>query len=400
MRDRDIPEDIVVSAKNTKLRLILFLLAFAVAVGAFAYGFSRLGHKDPGYYTIQADPAEEAVNYASGIALCYHFTGSSEEIKEEMGNVTRIYSEALLRGYKLLDTENTYEGVCNLAKLNQTFGQEVQVSEELSAILRDAWEKTRDGKGYHLFAGSLNREWESILILSDPLEFDPANNPETAERIRALAEKTADLSQFDLRETGENTWAVTVSPDYLAFLDAGEYNPVILDAGALRDAYLLTILRDALENAGYGDGYLTAESGLTVSLSRQDSGEYCLYGQDDSGKTAKLAYLPAGGGSVCSELRNFPLEKGEFRYYSVGSDIHRSPNYILATGGHNPVLQSLCVVRYDGDIAAAVYEGIKINTRETVEGIENALPEDPDVLVALKTWGSSTVTANHPDRLR
>ena len=60
MRNSDL-EDIRVSTKHVRLRIVIFALAVLVAVGAIAYGVTELGRKESGYYRVEATADEELI---------------------------------------------------------------------------------------------------------------------------------------------------------------------------------------------------------------------------------------------------------------------------------------------------------------------------------------------------
>ena len=131
-------EEIVISTKNKKLRTVLFVLAFFVAVSAFAYGVTSLGHKDPGYQEVEVSEYKKVELFDTGIHLHYSFEGNSNEIKRRINELKEIYTNALDHAWKLLDKSTEYEGYHNLAYLNHHLNEDVEIDEELVMILQDA----------------------------------------------------------------------------------------------------------------------------------------------------------------------------------------------------------------------------------------------------------------------
>lgn len=354
------------------LRVIAFALAAVLGISAIGYGVSRIGHKDPGYYEIEVPADEDAPAYGNGFTLIYYFDGSSGEIRTQMNLVKELYASVLLRSYKLLDEETTYEGYVNLANLNGSIGQPCKVSQELFTILEDAWAKTQEARGFNLFAASLYAEWNSILSLDDISEFDPAENPDMAARIRALAEKSSDLGQFGLRFDSDSlTVTVEVSQGYLDFLEENEYDATVLSTNLLKDAYRLELVSNALEEQGYCNGYLYTDSGLTLSLSGHSGGMYAMYGFDGD-QVVQCAAVAAAADSASSFLRAFPLVENEILYHIVSSpkgNRYYHPNFVTATGEFAGVLASSCAVRNDGDVVDCCYENLalfQLSSREEI----------------------------------
>ncbi|MBQ3316462.1 MAG: hypothetical protein IJG69_00780, partial [Spirochaetales bacterium] len=174
---------LTVSEKHIGLRIALTAVAFVIAVVAFTYGVTRIGHKDPGYHNIEAKVAADTILMNKAVTLKYWFDGKSNAIKQGINAVTEVYSPVLSAAYRELDHQNTHDGVVSIATLNQNQGQELTVSPQLYSVLKDAYRRTLEQKGYNMFAGALYAEWESILILDEPADFDPANNPDQAKRI-------------------------------------------------------------------------------------------------------------------------------------------------------------------------------------------------------------------------
>ena len=390
-----------VSNSHVALRTAAFVLALVLGVAAISVGITSIGKKEPGYYDIETTPSDEAPLYASGFQLVYWLEGESSDIKHQLNTLKDLYSTALERSYKLVDPETTYEGYVNLASLNASLGQEMEVSGELYHILTDAWEKTRQQRGFNLFAGALQGEWSSILSLTDMEDFDPATNPDVADRLSALAEKTGDLSQFDLKVTDEarHMLQITVDGGYTAFLREKEYCQTVLSLGLMEDAYRLELVRDALEERGYTNGYLSTDSGLTLSLSGHGEGAFGFYGYDGTGPL-QYAALAAAPNGVCSYVRSFPMEEGEILYHHIRDEAGERfyhPNFVTATGGMAHVLTTAAAVRYDGDVVGCAYETLCLYNLETREAVCQEAAGDVTLVCQFRDDPAGTMYTNLPD---
>lgn len=346
--------------QKTIFLTIGFLLAMAASIYFFSNAILSMGMKDPGYYQIETETVEDTLTYAQGYSFVYYLDGDSNTIKATGQTLKGIYSTKLARMYKLLDCENTYDGFQNLATLNASFGQEVTINQELYQVLTDAWAKTQEGQGFNLFAGALNSAWNEILVLTEPEEFDPVVDPQMKSRLAKLAEMTAELSNFDLelKANGENyTCKVTVSSEYLAFLEENEHAKTVLDLGNLKDAYILDQLRDTIEAEGYCNGYLTAKSGMILNLSRHaGAANYQIYSLSD-GLPVKSAVLPARANSAYCLARGFTLHDDDLGYYTVtaeGKTYARHP-WFAADGSYPGVLDMACAVSESADPVSAAY---------------------------------------------
>ena len=91
--------------------------------------------------------------------------GGSGEIRQALGAAQKALSNAALEPYRLLDAEKTYEGVANLAEVNQHPGEWVTVASSLADVLRDALARSGRHEGYSLLSGAVYGEWQCLRYL-------------------------------------------------------------------------------------------------------------------------------------------------------------------------------------------------------------------------------------------
>lgn len=337
-----------VDKKKVIIRLVAFLIFAALGVTFITLGVSNIGRRDEGLQEITAAPDAEVAYYQLGVSFQYYLSGSSGEIRLAARELEDLYGASLKDAWRLLDPVNTYEGFDNLATLNRSLGREVAVSPELYEVLADALERTDRGEGYSLFAGALMAEWETLRFALDPTEFDPANDPEEAERLARLAAATAERSNFSLELLDAESCRVrfTVDQGYLDLLEELELTESpILDLNVLREAWRLQLTANRLEARGYHRGYLLSEDGIFLALSEYaDGGDFCLYGLKGEAETA-AALRPLRAGTCAVQLRAFGLG-GEPGYYAVegaGETLLRHP-WLPADGSFRELLLAAFVV--------------------------------------------------------
>lgn len=344
--------------KTTKtsaiVRIILFSVLIITGIVFLAISFFKKNDAKPGWYEITAQMDKKVPKYQLGQQMTYLFTGSGDEIKQGEEAVTKIYTAALKSSFAQLDPKKSYSGYTGIADVNARLGEEVEVSPELLAVLRDADRLTRENRGFNLYAGGLYAEWNSILYLADPTEFDPLNNPNEAERISRLAEAAADLDNFRLQFTEGETCTVRldVSAEYRALMEDLELTDApILDLNVLQEAYKLRMVADRLESKGYRRGYLTGNRGVTVALSECDAEglSYAFTGHQEDGE-APAAYLPITPGSCAVNLLGFAAARqdgeAEPGYYAIeqGGEVHYRHPVLSADGQfHDNLLLSAFV---------------------------------------------------------
>ena len=353
-----------VSSKHVKLRLILTILFFLIAVAAFTVGVLSIGRKYPGHQTIEAKTDAEALLYNKAVGFRYYLDGSSNQIKRGINALTEVYTPLLSAAYKELDHQNTYTGVIGLATINRNMGTELVVSSRLYDILKDAYARTLEKKGFNMFAGALYKEWESILILEDPQDFDPSNSAFQAQRIAAIAAMVNDLDNFKLEFVNDEIHSVrlTVSQKYLDFCRENEIDAPVLDLNILRDAYRLDMIAQGLSEAGYTDGYLYTAEGLVLNMSSRVLG-YDLYTLEGTTETV-YASIQVGGPFGANTLTAFGMGSS-YSYRTTNPRYYRSRNFNVQTGDFSNIILSVTVIGNGISAVDAVLIDTELNNLAT-----------------------------------
>ena len=359
--------------KYLPLRIVGFVLAVIIAVVAITYGVVMIGHKDEGYSKVDADVIDNTLIYQDNIDFRYYFTGSSDEIKTALNELRNRYGVALSRVYRLLDADKEYDGYNNIKTVNVNAGTAVKVGSELYETLKDAYAKTVEKSGYNMFAGALYRKWNSILILDDPLEFDPLYNENEKNRIEKISEAVNDLDNFGLEfDDSAMTVKLTVSGNYRAFVNEYELTDApIIDLNLLHDAYEIQLIAADLEEKGYKDGFFSSDNGLMMSLSEHDRGllyDFTLY---DNGNIMPAATAGMKKGSVVSKTRAYAEKSREYFYYTADLDgvTYRRNPYVPSDGVFSDVVMSSYIYSDTSSLADVCYESIKIVSKKTAEEV-------------------------------
>lgn len=373
--------------KKLILRFAAFAVFLVIAVVAVTVGVSNLNRVEEGLQTIEASLDKEVPLYQSGVSFRHWFSGSSSAIRLGVKELTELYSASLKDVYRLLDPENSYESWTNLATVNQNRGREITVPRELYELLRQADALTRRGGAYNLYAGAFYAEWESLRYQLEPEASDPLNDPEEAERLRRLAEASAELSNFSLEFLDDAGCSLrfTVSEGYLALLRELELTEApILDLNLLEDAFKLQLTAERLEQRGYDCGYLSTDSGLTLALSAcPEGGSYALYGAGE-GKPLPAAWCPMLPGSSAAFLRAFALED-EAGYYSLerdGAEILRHP-WLPADGQDRQLLEAALVRGAQKSLPETCYACLQLYSADSLDRAGALLAELPGFDAAL-----------------
>ena len=349
----------IFSDRKNVVRLIVFIVAFAVAVGSITFGISRIIHKDPGLYEITVDTISDLPFYASGIRLNYYFDGSSNEIKAHLATVKSIYTSALKQSYQWFDAENTYLETANLAQINQETGTPVKLHEDLFDILQDALERNNRSESYSIFASPLLNLSKDLLYANNPVPVDPENEEGTRILMEKLEQVIFDHPGTLLLNEDDLTATLTLSEEYQALIEEyGLEDYGVLNLGVLADAYRLSYIAKMLETRGYTRGYLTTDSGLTLLLSSYESNAaYCLYSLEEDGTVVLSATKATSFGNAACAFRIFALsaenESGFYSFEKGKKTLYRNP-YQIAFPDEQPLLSALVLAK-GNEIVDATY---------------------------------------------
>lgn len=362
---------ITLSEKHIKLRLVLTIFFLIVAVTAFTIGVVGIGKKSSGYQTIQAKTDAEALTYNNAVTFRYYLEGKSNQIKRSARELEAVYTPILSSAYKRLDANNVYTGEVSIGLINRNMGSPVSVSPALYAVLKDAYAKTLENRGYNMFAGALFSEWESIQILEEPDEFDPVNNDFQASRIADIAAVVSDLSNFKLEflDDVNCTLRFSVSKEYQDFCKEYEIQAYALNLNNLKDAYMLAMMADDLVEAGYRFGHLSTPQGMVVNTSERGSLGYSMYTLESD---REIAYATIDIDGVFSGTTFTAFGMGSDYGYSIehnGKKLYRHLYFDVRTGEFTDILMSATVISRDNDIVEDVYHTIIMNTLKTEEKV-------------------------------
>jgi len=364
---------IKVSEKHIGLRIAVTAVAFVIAVVAFTIGVTSIGKKEPGYYSIEAKTDAEALTYNNAVLYRYWFDGKSNEIKGKIRELTGVYTPVLAAAYKQLDHQNTYTGQVSIGTINKNLGQIVSVSPELYAILKDAYAKTLEKKGYNLFAGALYAEWESIQILDNPDEFDPVNNEYIQSRLHAIAAVVSDLSNFNLEFLDDTTCSVrfSTSDAYKVFCTENEITAYALDLNLLKDAYMLSMMGESLVKEGYSLGHLSTKEGLALNTSPRGSLNFDMHTREGENDTV---YASVNLDGVFSAATFTAYGMGSDYGYVLeheGSKLYRHLYFDVRSADFADILMSATIISHDTDIVGNTYRSIILNTLKSEQDVKN-----------------------------
>ena len=347
--------------RKNRIRLILFILAAGLAVFSFTYGVKQFGHRDPGWQDIEPDIRSGDVVYGSGLTLRCYAAGSSADIRDLTEAVKNVYTDSLTKNIKLLDARNVYEDTVNLASLNQQAGRAVVISDRLYRVLRKALELSAENRGYSLTAGWLWGEWQTLLYLEEPQEFDPLNSAEEASRMSRLTGLVSlpGSAVLELRETDSGAEAcLRLSPEAQQAAEELEITAPVCDLAQMHDGFLMDLISEDLCAAGFTDWVLYSRTGL--SLIPGSSRTLTVFPEGDDRAEARLT---VSGPAVTARFSaSAPVADG-YGAYTVGS-FRRHYWFDARTGGFRNLVDSAVLAGSGLTAAEAAWQLICLNCAE------------------------------------
>ena len=347
-------KEIAVSTKHVKLRIVLTISFLIIAVASITIGVVSMGHKDPGYYSFNADYNDEDPLYRSGYQGVLYFSGNSNKIKSDIAEARAIMSDSLLKSYRLFNEKDFIIGLNTLGDLNNNPNQEVALDPVLYAVLDDALTKTNENKNYSLYSGPLYDYWEKLANLGENAR--EANDPKNSLVYKADLEnlvKYCSSTYVNLELKGDNKAILHVEEEYLNYLKEEEITSPIVSLNILKDAYRVKLLLDDFANTSFQNGYFTADPGLLVSLKEHHDPVYTLY-DNKKGSVQKAGKVNFVAPSCASSLYRFSFGDYATNYVLKDGTI-RNMQLNIETGYGDEQYLSSTLFAKDNDIVNAAY---------------------------------------------
>lgn len=196
--------------------------------------------------------------------------------KNEIAEISRVYSDALKRAYAIFSTEGIDDdtadaSIVGLSSLNLSAGVPISVSEELYRAL----ELVKIDRTRTVFLGPVYERYRNVFSSISPssaVAIDPTKNEYEARVCESIISFAGDGNSIYYDLTLDNTVVLQISAEYHGLLDdIGTHN--YLDFGWMRDAFIVDTIADTLTREGYTNGTVSSYSGFTRNLDT-DAEEY------------------------------------------------------------------------------------------------------------------------------
>ncbi len=315
--------------KHPVIRLIIVLALFLFGFGMIIYGGIKVLERDQGWQEIkQNDAGTETA--ASDITFMYCLEGKS--VRADYRELTLQYTEAAAKYYRIFAPRKTYEGVANLALLNQNPNTDVQIEPELYEALSRITEAGRR----EIFLAPLYEQYDSVFRSLDDREAaycDP-QSPENAGYLEEAISFAKNPEHVSLSLLGGNKAKLSVSKEYLDFMNetGGE---AYLDFYYLKNAFIVDLLAEKFTSLGYTRGYFQSSDGCVACLDQ--SGE--LFSMPITDRVGNDVYpaaeLSYKGPKSFVVLRNYGIADTQSDYYYRFEDGRFLSPYLDPADGKN-----------------------------------------------------------------
>lgn len=310
-------ENIQISDKNRKFKLAVIVLLLALGVTLIATSLPGLLTTPAGWETIQAN-ANANESCAGDFVFLYLLGDGDQAANLERQVIKELYTQATRDAFQIFHEEKLFEGVHNVAYLNQHANEEVEVP----SALYDAFGLLAEYKNRGAYLAPLYREYLGLFHSSQDYvaeTYDPDKNPEQATYFAELLAFVTDENAVNLELLGNNRVKLKVSDAYLQYAASKEIT-TFLDFYWMKNAFIADYLAQQLTDAGYTKGTVSSFDGFSRNLDTTDR-SYNLNLFDRVGQNVYQAgVLEYSQVQSIVSLRNYPTSELAVQLYYGWSD--------------------------------------------------------------------------------
>lgn len=324
-------EDIEVSKKHFKLRLVAFILLLGVGAAGFTYGFSQLISSQKGWKQIEVNAAAKA-NLGDEFYFNYNLGTDGASPTTQRRELETIYSNVMVSAYRQFNVDEAFDDMVSLYAINHGPNQVFTVDD----MLYWALEKVQQSGSRLIYLGPSYQTYEGVFFSQEDWEnadFDPLQNDVLREEFTQVAAFAADPDAVDMELLGDNQVRLKVSEEYLQYAQAHSLETFV-DFMWARNAFVLDYLAQQLIGQGYTYGNISSYNGFVRNLDGRGVEEYgfSLFDKADSTlrRAATMAYT---GRMALVNYRNYPITDAELGYYYLPDEGEAFAPYLSTRTG-------------------------------------------------------------------
>lgn len=314
-------EKIEISEKKQKLRLwsALALAAFGIVMLVISLA-ARLRAAE-GWQEITPNTSTET-HCGGDFVLLYNIDGKKEATPQKKQLIS-LYTDALIDAYRIFNADSEFDGVGNLAYLNNHPNETVTVE----PALYEALEKLVQADCRSLYMRPAYIQYDNLFRCKDEYEaeaFDPFVNEEMRAYYLEIANFASNPEDISVELCGDNRVVLHLSDRMVNYTEQNEIDGW-LDLYWLENAFKIDYLAERLRAEGFLHGCLSSYDGYAVSLGdMEEELSLSVYNREDNRVSLATTLMYSEKTSFVS-LRDFPLSAMDgYLYYEVGNGIFRT----------------------------------------------------------------------------
>lgn len=306
-------EKIELDESHLKGRFILFVALLLIAAGSILYGIISLTRASAGWTEIKVETSSQ-INCGDDFTFVYDLGRGELSPTAEKKQLTVLYSSACEEAYRQFDAENTYDGVYNVAYLNQHINETVTVDD----VLYDALKQVSEHDSRYIFLGPIYERYDYVFFYhtdEELYDYDPHSNETVHQEYLEILEYANDPKCISIELSEGNKVLLNVSADYQKFAKENGYHSYI-DFYWMKNAFIADYLADRLIANGFTNGSISSDDGFSICLDDSDLDyHYNIYDYVDE-TLYQAAVFNYSKKMHIVMLKNFPMYQDD-RYYNV-----------------------------------------------------------------------------------
>lgn len=321
---------IELSEKHFHIRLIAVILLIALAAGAFVYGIYSYFNVDAGWTEITAESSSD-INCGDDFVFLYNLGAGKNSAKSDLNEATEIYTNAVVKAYRLFNTNEGFDNVKNIYYINNHPNEIIQID----SMLYNAFAMLNAYDNRYIFLAPLFEQYENMYYCTEDSEtagYDPVQNEDIRKYFDGILAFANSNNDIDIELLGENKIRLKVSEAYLSYARESVTDRFI-DFYWMKNAFIVDYIGDLLEDDGLTYGSISSYDGFVRNL--DDSGESYTFNIFD--RVGNIVYGAASfkysHRNSIVYLRDFAMNRRDVsHYYEFLSGELRNPYISMSDG--------------------------------------------------------------------
>ncbi|MBO4918623.1 MAG: hypothetical protein J5365_00550 [Erysipelotrichaceae bacterium] len=306
-------ERIELDESHLKGRFILFAALILIAAVSILYGIINLTRASAGWTEIKVETSSQ-INCGDDFTFIYDLGRGELSPTAEKKQLTVLYSSACEEAYRQFDVIDIYDGVNNVAYLNQHINEIVTVDD----VLYDAFRQINEHDSRYLFLGPVYERYDYVFFYhtdEDIADYDPNVNETVHQEYLDILAYACDPECISIELFEGNRVRLNVSDDYRKYMEDNSYRNYI-DFYWMKNAFIVDYLAERLISSGFTSGSISSDDGFSICL--DDSGldyRYNIYDYVDEACYQAAVFNYSGRMHIVT-LKDFPMYQDD-RYYNA-----------------------------------------------------------------------------------